>query len=103
MFKKKKTNEKYTSIHFSNLKLTLISDFPWLLFFIRNSRTFHLNGNSGCSSTGQVESVNYLLSRCAGIEVDARNNLGFTPLMKAAIQGRTKCAKLLLFAGLFYD
>ncbi|XP_046673820.1 ankyrin repeat domain-containing protein 33B-like [Homalodisca vitripennis] len=51
------------------------------------------------AQAGQVESVNYLLSRCSGIEVDARNHLGFTPLMKAAIQGRTKCAKLLLFAG----
>lgn len=40
-----------------------------------------------------------MLSRCRGIEIDARNNLGFTPLMKAALQGRNKCAKLLLFAG----
>ncbi|XP_039286804.1 photoreceptor ankyrin repeat protein [Nilaparvata lugens] len=51
------------------------------------------------AQAGQVEAVNFLLSRCSGIEVDARNHLGFTPLMKAAIQGRTKCAKLLLFAG----
>lgn len=49
---------------------------------------------------GQVECLNYLLSRCQqGLEVDARNHLGFTPLMKAALQGRNKCAKLLLFAG----
>ncbi|KAG8233917.1 hypothetical protein J437_LFUL005122 [Ladona fulva] len=39
------------------------------------------------------------LSRCSGVDVDARNALGFTPLMKAALQGRTKCAKLLLIAG----
>jgi ankyrin repeat protein len=48
---------------------------------------------------GQVEVVNVLLRQCPNIEIDARNNLGFTPLMKAAIQGRTKCAKLLLAAG----
>nr|CAD7576520.1 unnamed protein product [Timema californicum] len=51
------------------------------------------------AQAGHVETVNFLLSRSTGIEVDARNHLGFTPLMKAALQGRTKCAKLLLFAG----
>ncbi|KAK4877558.1 hypothetical protein RN001_010064 [Aquatica leii] len=51
------------------------------------------------AQAGQVECLNVLLSRCKGIEIDARNNLGFTPLMKAALQGRNKCAKLLLFAG----
>lgn len=40
-----------------------------------------------------------LLTRSRSIAIDARNNLGFTPLMKAALQGRTRCAKLLLFAG----
>lgn len=40
-----------------------------------------------------------MLTRCRGIEIDAKNNLGFTALMKAALQGRNKCAKLLLFAG----
>lgn len=40
-----------------------------------------------------------LLTRSRSIEIDAKNNLGFTPLMKAALQGRTRCAKLLLFAG----
>jgi ankyrin repeat protein len=40
-----------------------------------------------------------LLTKCKGINIDAKNNLGFTPLMKAALQGRTKSAKLLLFAG----
>jgi len=48
---------------------------------------------------GQTECLNILLQRCPDIEVDARNTLGFTPLMKAALQGRTKCAKILLFAG----
>ncbi|KAJ9599920.1 hypothetical protein L9F63_009748 [Diploptera punctata] len=51
------------------------------------------------AQAGHVEIINYLLSQCTGVEVDARNDLGFTPLMKAALQGRTKCAKLLLFAG----
>ncbi|XP_063910285.1 ankyrin repeat domain-containing protein 33B-like isoform X3 [Zophobas morio] len=51
------------------------------------------------AQAGQVECLNCLLSRCRGIEIDARNNLGFTALMKAALQGRNKCAKLLLFAG----
>lgn len=40
-----------------------------------------------------------LLTKSKGINIDAKNNLGFTPLMKAALQGRTKSAKLLLFAG----
>ncbi|XP_030746861.1 ankyrin repeat domain-containing protein 33B-like [Sitophilus oryzae] len=51
------------------------------------------------AQAGQVECLNCLASRCRGVEIDARNNLGFTPLMKAALQGRNKCAKLLLFAG----
>lgn len=33
------------------------------------------------------------------IQVDAKNVFGFTPLMKAAIQGHTRCAKALLLAG----
>lgn len=53
--------------------------------------------------TGQTECLNILLQRCPDIEVDSRNTLGFTPLMKAALQGRTKCAKILLFAGEFTD
>ncbi|XP_050301366.1 uncharacterized protein LOC126739640 [Anthonomus grandis grandis] len=51
------------------------------------------------AQAGQVECLNCLASRCRGVDIDARNNLGFTPLMKAALQGRNKCAKLLLFAG----
>jgi ankyrin repeat protein len=46
-----------------------------------------------------VEVLNFMLNKCT-LEVDARNAMGFTPLMKAALQGRTKCAKLLLFAGM---
>jgi hypothetical protein len=32
--------------------------------------------------------------------MDPVNNLGFSPLMKAALQGRIKCSKLLLFSGM---
>lgn len=48
---------------------------------------------------GQNEIINMLLTKSRDMSIDAKNNLGFTPLMKAALQGRTKCAKLLLFAG----
>jgi hypothetical protein len=34
------------------------------------------------------------------IVMDPVNNLGFSPLMKAALQGRIKCSKLLLFSGM---
>lgn len=48
---------------------------------------------------GQSDTVNMLLTRSRSVAIDARNHMGFTPLMKAALQGRTRCAKLLLFAG----
>lgn len=53
-------------------------------------------------NAGQSETVNMLLTRSRSISIDAKNHLGFTPLMKAALQGRTRCAKLLLFAGDYY-
>lgn len=43
--------------------------------------------------------VSFLLTKVRGIMVDPINNQGFTPLMKAALQGRVKCSKLLLFSG----
>ena len=49
---------------------------------------------------GHDDIVNFLLRRFHRLRVDQCNKLGFTALMKAAIQGRTRCAKLLLFAGL---
>jgi len=49
---------------------------------------------------GHDDIVNFLLRRFHLLRVDQCNKLGFTALMKAAIQGRTRCAKLLLFAGL---
>ncbi len=48
---------------------------------------------------GHVEVVSFLLTKVRGIQVDPVNNQGFTPLMKAALQGRVKCSKLLLFSG----
>lgn len=48
---------------------------------------------------GLSEIVNMLLTRCRSINIDAKNCWGFTPMMKAALQGKTRCAKLLLFAG----
>ena len=44
--------------------------------------------------------LNYLLQNFRRVRIDQCNHLGFTALMKAAIQGRTRCAKLLLFAGM---
>ncbi|XP_068202564.1 platelet binding protein GspB-like isoform X2 [Palaemon carinicauda] len=52
------------------------------------------------SQAGHTEIVSHLVNKCnRTVDLDARNALGFTPLMKAAIQGRTKIAKILLFAG----
>lgn len=49
--------------------------------------------------SGSNEIVKVLLDDFTNIKVDIRNKMGFTALMKAAIQGRTCCAKLLLYAG----
>ena len=43
--------------------------------------------------------VNFMLHNFRRIRVDQVNQMGFPALMKAAVQGRTRCAKLLLFAG----
>lgn len=51
------------------------------------------------SQAGYTEIVKVLLNDFRKIKVDQKNKAGFTALMKAAIQGRTACAKLLLFAG----
>lgn len=52
------------------------------------------------SQAGHTEVVSHLVNKCnRSVDLDARNALGFTPLMKAALQGRTKIAKILLFAG----
>ncbi|XP_063591006.1 cortactin-binding protein 2-like [Penaeus indicus] len=52
------------------------------------------------AQAGHTEVVSHLVNKCnRSVDLDARNALGFTPLMKAALQGRTKIAKILLFAG----
>ena len=51
------------------------------------------------SQAGHVDVVSFLLNKVRTIVVDPVNNLGFSPLMKAALQGRIKCSKLLLFSG----
>ena len=52
-----------------------------------------------CIVAGHDDAVNFLLRHFRHVHIDQCNKLGFTALMKAAIQGRTRCAKLLLFAG----
>ncbi|KAB7499993.1 hypothetical protein Anas_08963 [Armadillidium nasatum] len=53
----------------------------------------------GNKYSSHVEIVSHLVNTCSRqVDLDLRNNLGFTPLMKAALQGRTKIAKILLFA-----
>ena len=41
-----------------------------------------------------------LLILCPSLSIDARNDAGVTPLMKAALQGRVRCTRLLLLAGI---
>lgn len=52
------------------------------------------------AESGQIGAVKMLLSE-SKVQIDAKNVFGFTPLMKAAIQGHVRCSKLLLFAGKF--
>ena len=40
-----------------------------------------------------------LLILCPSLSIDARNDVGVTALMKAALQGRVRCTRLLLLAG----
>ncbi|XP_041374862.1 photoreceptor ankyrin repeat protein-like [Gigantopelta aegis] len=51
------------------------------------------------AQAGHSDVVRILLQDYKGIKIDHANKLGFTALMKAAIQGRTDCARLLLYAG----
>ena len=52
-----------------------------------------------CVRTGHAAVVSALLENYTEIEVDARNAKGITPLIKACVQGKSKCAKLLLAHG----
>ncbi|XP_037076949.1 ankyrin repeat domain-containing protein 33B-like [Pollicipes pollicipes] len=51
------------------------------------------------AQAGHAEVVSALLNKFDGIEVDARNKQGITPLIKACVQGKARCAKLLVEKG----
>jgi len=51
------------------------------------------------AQAGHADVVNYLLHNFRRVRIDQASHAGCTALMKASIQGRTRCAKLLLFAG----
>ena len=51
-----------------------------------------------CWFWGHADVVS-LLILCPSLAIDARNNVGVTALMKAALQGRVRCTRLLLLAG----
>lgn len=58
------------------------------------------NGNHNTEFIpGRAEIINMLITRCRTLDKDQKNHLGLTPLMKAALQGRSKCAKILLLGG----
>ena len=50
-------------------------------------------------SSGHTEIVKTLINDFRKIRIDQKNRAGMTALIKAAIQGRTKCARTLLYAG----
>ena len=77
--------------------LDLLEDIPGVDYNIPDNE-----GNSPlhfAAQAGHVEVVSFLLNKVRTIQVDPINQQGFTPLMKAALQGRIKCSKLLLFSG----
>ncbi|KAF0294103.1 Photoreceptor ankyrin repeat protein [Amphibalanus amphitrite] len=51
------------------------------------------------AQAGHAAVVSALLENYTEIEVDAKNGKGITPLIKACVQGKSKCAKLLLSHG----
>uniref|UniRef100_A0A914C230 Uncharacterized protein n=2 Tax=Acrobeloides nanus TaxID=290746 RepID=A0A914C230_9BILA len=51
------------------------------------------------AATGHAQIVRALVEKFTKVNIDQINRLGQTPLMKAAIQGRTNCARILLKAG----
>ena len=54
---------------------------------------------SGVVFAGHAAVVSALLENYTEIEVDPKNGKGITPLIKACVQGKSKCAKLLLSHG----
>ncbi|XP_032325944.1 ankyrin repeat domain-containing protein 33B isoform X1 [Camelus ferus] len=51
------------------------------------------------AQAGHVTITNYLLNYFPGLDLERRNDFGFTALMKAAMQGRTECIRALMLAG----
>lgn len=50
--------------------------------------------------SGLSEAVDILIAKFGiQLDVNCRNSAGLTPLMKAALQGRTRCAKSLIAGG----
>jgi hypothetical protein len=81
--------------------LDLLEDIPGIDYNIPD-----IEGNTPlhyAAQAGHVEVVSFLLNKVRTIQVDPINQQGFTPLMKAALQGRIKCSKLLLFSGTVAD
>lgn len=79
--------------------LDLLEDIPGIDYNIPDNE-----GNTPlhfAAQAGHVEIVSFLLNKVRTIQVDPINQQGFTPLMKAALQGRIKCSKLLLFSGTY--
>ncbi|KAL6462735.1 hypothetical protein MHYP_G00291570 [Metynnis hypsauchen] len=55
------------------------------------------------AQAGHITITNYLLNYFPGLDIDRRNCLGFTALMKAAMQGRVDCVRALMMAGADLD
>ncbi|XP_069565929.1 ankyrin repeat domain-containing protein 33B [Brachyistius frenatus] len=51
------------------------------------------------AQAGHVFISNYLLNYFPGLDIERRNCHGFTALMKAAMQGRAECVRVLMLAG----
>ncbi len=85
----KADNEGNTPLHFA-AEAGKIFDF---FFSLKMFFYFFLS-----NLPGQSDIINMLLTRSRSLIIDAKNVFGMTPLMKAAIQGRTDCAKRLMLA-----
>ncbi|KAL7835403.1 hypothetical protein SRHO_G00277500 [Serrasalmus rhombeus] len=55
------------------------------------------------AQAGHITITNYLLNYFPGLDIERRNCLGFTALMKAAMQGRVDCVRALMMAGADLD